>query len=125
MPTALGGHARLSGFGMPTPSRGHATRPGSAEQLRGEVAQVVPPVDPGVAAAADVQLVLDAVLGEDLRQRLRAGKGEVLVADTDREQLHRPVHLVGAAEEVRVTLFEVFGVLPADAGAPDADVGEL
>ena len=34
----------------------------SLEQPWGELAEVVPPVDPGVAAAADVDLVLDAVL---------------------------------------------------------------
>ena len=34
----------------------------SLEQPWGELAEIVPPVDPGVAAAADVDLVLDAVL---------------------------------------------------------------
>jgi hypothetical protein len=34
----------------------------SLEQPWSELAEVVPPVDPGVAAAADVDLVFDAML---------------------------------------------------------------
>src|SRR5215831_7852484 len=43
-------------------------RASSLEQLRREIVQVVPPVNPGVSAAADVQLVLDAVLFQQLGQ---------------------------------------------------------
>ena len=60
---------------MRTNSVLHATRRrfiASSEQTRRQLVQVVPPVDPGVSAAADVQLVLDAVLLEQLRQALRA-----------------------------------------------------
>jgi hypothetical protein len=32
------------------------------EQLRREIVQIVSPVDPGVSTAADMKLVLDAVL---------------------------------------------------------------
>src|SRR5579884_1120580 len=95
----------------------------SAEQPRREIVEVVSPVDPGVPAAADVQLVLDAVLFQHFRQLLRAGEGEVLVSDADREQLHRLVDLVGAFEEGRVSLLEVVGI-STDAGTPDAHVGE-
>src|SRR5207245_8266244 len=63
------------------------------EQQRRELVQVVPPVDPAVSAAADVQLVLAAVLLQDLRQGFGAVVGKVLVADADREQLHRLVDL--------------------------------
>ena len=59
----------------------------SLEQPWGELAEVVPPVDPGVAAAADADLVLDAVLVEHFRQALRASQREVLVTGADREQL--------------------------------------
>ena len=60
-----------------------------------QLVQVVPPVDPGVAAAADVQLVLDPVLLQHLRQAFEPATSEVLVADADREQLDRLVDLVG------------------------------
>jgi hypothetical protein len=41
--------------------------------------QIVSPVDPCVAAAAYVQLVLEAVLFQQLGKVLRAVQGEVLV----------------------------------------------
>jgi HEAT repeat protein len=64
------------------------------EQSWGQVAEVVPPVDPGVSAAADVQLVLDPVLLQQFRQGLRAGQGKVLVADADRKELDGLVDLL-------------------------------
>src|SRR5205823_6267036 len=63
----------------------------SSEQLRRELVQVVSPVDPGVAAAAEMELVLDPLLLQQRRQILRSGQEEVLVTDADREQLHQPV----------------------------------
>ncbi len=42
----------------------------SLEQPRRELAEVVSPVDPGMPAAADVNLVLDAVLVQSLLQTL-------------------------------------------------------
>src|SRR4051812_42795202 len=46
----------------------------SLEQLRGKCTEIMPPVDPGVSAAADVDLVLDPPLLEHFRERLRAGR---------------------------------------------------
>ena len=54
---------------------------GSTEQLGRELVEVVAPVDPGVAAAADVQLVFDAVLLQRLGQALGAVEQAILVAD--------------------------------------------
>src|SRR5262245_41696703 len=83
------------------------------------------PVDPGVAAAADVQLVLDAVLRQQAGEGLRTFGEAVLVADADRDQLDRLVDLIGLLEERLVALLELLGVAAEEAGAPDADVAEF
>src|SRR4051812_27435321 len=79
------------------------------EQLRRELIEIVPPVDPRMAAAGDPQLVLDPALLEDLGQGLRAGQGEVLVADDDLQALDRAVGPVLRGEELLVLLLPRLG----------------
>src|SRR5215510_13192675 len=69
------------------------------EQRLRIVAKVVAPVDPGMTAAADAQIVFDPALLQNLRQVFRPGEGEVLVPDADREELDLLVGLVGVVEQ--------------------------
>src|SRR5262249_47723371 len=125
------GLRRLSGVLAGIGSRGSGaggpprSGTGSMEQLRRELIEIVAPVDPGVAAAADVHLVLDAVLVQQLGEGLGALDEEVLVADADREQLDVLVDLIGLLEERLVALLELPGVAAEGRGAPEADVAEL
>src|SRR5581483_7944043 len=84
----------------------------------------MPPVDPRVSAAADVKLMLDAVLFEQLVQILGSLDQESLIAAADRKQLHGAVDLVGAVETRGVPLHELLG-RTEDRRTPDADVAKL
>src|SRR5262245_54116833 len=81
------------------------------EQRLRVVAKVVAPIDPGVTAAADAQIVFDPALLQYLSQVFRPGEGEVLVPDADREELDLLVGLVGVVEQGGRPLLEIGGGL--------------
>lgn len=88
----------------------------SLEDPWDELAEVVPPVDPRVAAATDVNLVFDAVLVQHFRQALRARQCEVFVTDADREQFHRMIDRVGTGQEVGIMFLPLRGVTAEETG---------
>ena len=70
------------------------------EHQRRDLAQVMPPDHPLVAALGDAERVLDVVLGQSLVERLAAVQREVVLADADPEQLELLVDEIGVLEEV-------------------------
>src|SRR3954451_7777363 len=62
----------------------------SAEELRGELVQVLLPVDPGVAAGRLLVLRFEGQLLEQVDCALRAVQDEVVLAGGEPEHLHVP-----------------------------------
>src|SRR6266436_331655 len=73
------------------PTKSWSTSTCSLKEARGELVQIVSPVDPCVASVRKPQLVLDAVLFQQLRKVLGAVEQEVLVANRDVKPLDRLV----------------------------------
>src|SRR5216684_2744545 len=102
---------------------GISTQVPSAEELRREVGEVVPPVAPDVSLFGGDEGVLDLVLGQGIVECLGAGKQAISFTAGNVEELQFLVGGSGIGQQILVLRFHSGGAHAA-AGAESTDVVE-
>src|SRR5262245_26683238 len=93
----------------------------SAEELRGELVQILLPVDPGVTAGRFLVLRLELVLGEQGDRVLRTPEQEVLLPGGEPEHPQPALRRHGGRHLLLVLLLPLAHVLGEDGGAEHPD----